>query len=60
MTQGVNFHLVGSIEEVLAIAFPDDEKREAMQPILMPSVSSDAETISKAVALAVREVLRER
>jgi ATP-dependent Lon protease len=60
VTQGINFHLVGSIEEVLALAFPEDEKREAMQPIPTPSASSDAETISKAVAIAVREALRER
>ncbi len=60
ITQGVNFHLVGTIEEVLALAFPDDEKREMMHPILSTSNSGDAETISKAVALAVREALRER
>jgi ATP-dependent Lon protease len=60
VTKGINFHLVGTIEEVLALAFPNDEKREAMQPILSPPNTSEAETISKAVALAVREALRER
>ncbi len=60
VTQGVNFHLVGSIEEVLALAFPQDEKREVMQPILTPPNTSNADMISKAVALAVREALRER
>ncbi|MDT4761759.1 endopeptidase La [Sphaerochaeta sp. PS] len=63
VTKGIEFHLVSTLEEVLAFAFPDDEKRKAMEPIVAkPPVSDTSEivAISKAVAEAVREALRER
>ncbi len=63
VTGGINFHLMSNVEQVLEKAFPDDKKREPMQPIQMPAPSpssTDADLISKAVATAVREALRER
>lgn len=63
VTKGIDFHLISTMEEALAYAFPDDEKRKAMPPIVpkMPvRDTSEVEAISKAVALAVREAMRER
>ena len=63
VTKGIEFHLVSTMEEVLGFAFPDDEKRKAMPPIVAKTPEKDTselEAISKAVALAVREALRER
>lgn len=63
LTKGIEFHLVSTIEEVLALAFPNDEKRKAMPPIVPktpPKDTTEVEAIAKAVALAVREALRER
>ena len=57
------FRSVSTIEEVLALAFPNDEKRKAMPPIVPktpPKDTTEVEAIAKAVALAVREALRER
>lgn len=60
LIKGITFHLVGSVEEVLAIAFPEDAKRPAMQPIAaavpQPNTSEIA-AISAAVAQAVKEAL---
>lgn len=63
LKKGITFHLVGSVEEVLALAFPEDGKREPMQSIgalaAQPNTGEIA-AISAAVAQAVREALRER
>ncbi len=63
VTKGIEFHLVSTMEEVLAYAFPDDEKRKAMPPIVPktpPRDTTEVVAISTAVAQAVREALRER
>ncbi|HHT80841.1 MAG TPA: endopeptidase La [Spirochaetales bacterium] len=63
VTKGIEFHLVSTMEEVLGHAFPDDEKRKAMPPIVPKTPTRDTTevvAISKAVAEAVREALRER
>jgi len=63
VTKGIEFHLVSTMEEVLAYAFPDDEKRKAMPPIVpktLPRDTTEVVAISTAVAEAVREALRER
>lgn len=63
VTKGIEFHLVSTMEEVLALAFPDDEKRMAMPPIVPktpPRDTTEVVAISTAVAEAVREALRER
>ncbi|MBI9094683.1 MAG: endopeptidase La [Sphaerochaeta sp.] len=63
VTKGIKFHLVSTMEEVLAHAFPDDEKRKAMLPIVPktpPRDTSEVVAISVAVAQAVREAMRER
>jgi len=60
LKKGITFHLVGSVEEVLAIAFPDDAKRPAMQPVAAATPqpnTSEIAAISAAVAQAVREAL---
>jgi ATP-dependent Lon protease len=59
--KGIQFHLVGTIEEVLHYAFPDDDKREPMKPIAKePADATELASISASVATAVREALRER
>ncbi len=63
VTKGIEFHLVSTMEEVLAHAFPNDAKRKAMTPIVPKATAKDTselEAVSKAVALAVREALGER
>ncbi|HKL60521.1 MAG TPA: endopeptidase La [Sphaerochaeta sp.] len=63
LTKGIEFHLVSTIEEVLALAFPHDEKRKAMPPIVPktpPRDTTEVVAIASAVAEAVREALRER
>ncbi len=60
--EGVAFHLVGTIEEVLSYAFPNDDKRERMEPIKADNSAETAQiaAISAAVAHAVKEALGER
>jgi len=63
VTKGIEFHLVSTMEEVLAYAFPDDEMRKAMPPIVPktpPRDNTELVAISAAIAEAVREALRER
>jgi len=63
VTKGIEFHLVATMEEVLAYAFPDDEMRKAMPPIVPktpPRDNTELVAISAAIAEAVREALRER
>ncbi len=63
VTKGITFHLVSTMEEVLAYAFPDDGERKAMLPIVPktpPRDTSEVVAISVAVAEAVREAMRER
>ena len=62
VTKGITFHLVGSIEEVLSYAFPDDGKREklTLQSNSNQSDVAQVAAISAAVAQAVKEALRER
>ncbi|MDY0290548.1 MAG: endopeptidase La [Sphaerochaeta sp.] len=63
VTKGIEFHLVSTMEEVLAHAFPDDDKRKAMAPVVPKAAAKDTtevEAIAKAVALAVQEALRGR
>ena len=62
VTKGITFHLVGTIEEVLAIAFPKDKERKLES---MPNNAGQGDvtqiaSISAAVAQAVKEALRER
>jgi ATP-dependent Lon protease len=59
--EGITFHLVGTIEQVLAYAFPDDESRPQMEKVAPPAQNTkeDIVAISAAVAQAVREALRE-
>jgi ATP-dependent Lon protease len=60
--EGITFHLVGQIEQVLGYAFPDDDKREVMAPIKVEANQSNINeiaSISASVAQAVREALRE-
>ena len=59
--EGITFHLVGTIEQVLSYAFPDDDSRPQMEKLAAPAQSGkeDIVAISAAVAQAVREALRE-
>jgi ATP-dependent Lon protease len=59
--EGIEFHLVGTIEEVLFHAFPKESERVAMEPIEQQGINtSELASISAAVAKAVGEALRER
>ncbi|MDY0303883.1 MAG: endopeptidase La [Sphaerochaeta sp.] len=62
VTKGIDFHLVTSIEEVLAIAFPDDAKRKSVKAQAEGPLSTDEEitVISRAVTQAVKEIVSER
>ena len=63
VTKGIEFHLVSTMQEVLSYAFPDDDKRKAMAPVIPATPARDTTevaAISKAVALAVKEALSER
>jgi ATP-dependent Lon protease len=62
VTKGIDFHLVTSIEEVLAIAFPDDAKRKSVKAKAEGPLSTDEEitVISRAVTQAVKEIVSER
>jgi len=54
--KGITFHMVGTIEEVLAIAFPLDAKRKRIEQVveITPNKSEEIAAISAAVAEAVR------
>ncbi|NCC89658.1 MAG: endopeptidase La [Spirochaetia bacterium] len=59
--EGITFHLVGTIEQVLSYAFPEDADRPQMEKLapLSPNGKEEIAAISAAVAQAVREALRE-
>lgn len=57
--QGIDFHLVGNIEEVLDLAFPDDGKREKVQEKPASQPNNETVALAAAVAQAVKEALRE-
>ncbi len=59
--EGIAFHLVGTIEQVLSYAFPEDAARPQMEKPapLSPNGKEEIAAISAAVAQAVREALRE-
>ncbi|HPY12029.1 MAG TPA: endopeptidase La [Sphaerochaeta sp.] len=56
VTKGITFHQVGTIEEVLAIAFPCDATRKRVEaaPSLTTAKSEEIAAISAAVAEAVK------
>ncbi len=56
--QGLTFHLVSTIDEVLEIAFPNDAKRKAPKLSESTMPSGQVAAISAAVAEAVKEVMR--
>ena len=59
VTKGITFHQVGTIEEVLAIAFPCDATRKRVEaaPPLPTAKSEEIAAISAAVAEAVKGAL---
>ncbi|MFA5447809.1 MAG: endopeptidase La [Sphaerochaeta sp.] len=59
VTKGITFHLVGTIDEVLKIAFPDDAKRKSVhKPAQVESSPGEqVAAISAAVAEAVKDVV---
>ncbi|HZJ88668.1 MAG TPA: endopeptidase La [Sphaerochaeta sp.] len=56
--QGLTFHMVSTIDEVLEIAFPNDAKRKAPKLSESTMPSGQVAAISAAVAEAVKEVMR--